>query len=339
MRKRTLILYSIFAQIFLTSFSAAVARTWHINPNGSGDAPTIQAGIDSTADGDTVSLTNGTYTGVGNRNIDLLHKEITVRSESGIPDSCIIDCEGEDRGFYIWRREGPATVIEGIMVKNGNVGNSAGGGMYCFNSSPTVTNCTFLWNSADNSGGGVYCYMNSSTFTYCTFVGNTASSGGGMFCTRESTTSLINCTLLDNSANFGGGIACSNDASPTLDKIIIAYNSTMGGAIQCTNGSYATLTCSDVYGNAGRDYVDCIAGQNGINGNISVDPEFCGIIGSGNYFLQIDSPCAPGNHPDSLGCGLIGAFDVNCGMVDVKDNSWGSIKSIFKGSARDTLRE
>ena len=104
---------------FLFSYSVTSAKTWHIKSDGTGDAPTIQAGIDSAAAGDTVSLANVTYTGVGNRHIDLLHKEITVRSESGIPDSCIIDCEGVSRGFYIWRREGPGTVLEGIMIKNG----------------------------------------------------------------------------------------------------------------------------------------------------------------------------------------------------------------------------
>jgi hypothetical protein len=67
-----------------------------------------------------------------------------------------------------------------------------------------------------------------------------------------------------------------------------------------------------------------------LNGNISIDPEFCGIDDSGNYFLQSDSPCAPGNHPDGYDCGLIGAFPVNCGKVPARQNTWGSLKEMYK---------
>ena len=36
-------------------------RTWHIQADGSGDAPTVQAGIDSSQDGDVVPVGPGTY--------------------------------------------------------------------------------------------------------------------------------------------------------------------------------------------------------------------------------------------------------------------------------------
>ncbi|MHC4500480.1 MAG: right-handed parallel beta-helix repeat-containing protein, partial [Planctomycetota bacterium] len=51
---------------------------------------TIQAAIDVTQCGDTVLVADGTYTGLGNRDIDFLGKVITVRSENG-PENCIID--------------------------------------------------------------------------------------------------------------------------------------------------------------------------------------------------------------------------------------------------------
>lgn len=63
---------------------------------------------------------------------------------------------------------------------------------------------------------------------------------------------------------------------------------------------------------------------------MAVDPEYCGIDDSGNYFLQADSPCAPGNHPDSYDCGLIGAYEINCGMVKATQKSWGGIKSLYR---------
>ena len=57
---------------------------------------TIQDAIDLTdsVEGDIVELADGTYTGVGNRDIDLRGKAITVRSASGDPEACVIDCGG-----------------------------------------------------------------------------------------------------------------------------------------------------------------------------------------------------------------------------------------------------
>ena len=50
-RGRTLAVLSM--ALFLVSTSTK-ARTWIIYPDGSGDAPTIQAGVDSSATGDSV---------------------------------------------------------------------------------------------------------------------------------------------------------------------------------------------------------------------------------------------------------------------------------------------
>jgi len=39
---------------------SAFGRTWYVKSDGIGDAPTIQAGIDSAAAGDTVLVAAGT---------------------------------------------------------------------------------------------------------------------------------------------------------------------------------------------------------------------------------------------------------------------------------------
>ena len=54
-------------------------------------------------------------------------------------------------------------------------------------------------------------------------------------------------------------------SSTTLQNSVIAF-STEGEAIYGDVCDPA-LTCCDVYGNAGGDYVGCIADQLGINGN------------------------------------------------------------------------
>jgi predicted outer membrane repeat protein len=49
---------------------------------------------------------------------------------------------------------------------------SNGAGMYNYNSSPAVTNCTFSQNTANFNGGGMYCESGSPTVTNCIFWGD-----------------------------------------------------------------------------------------------------------------------------------------------------------------------
>lgn len=71
-----------------------------------------------------------------------------------------------------------------------------------------------------------------------------------------------------------------------------------------------TTSCTDVYGNAGGDWVGCLAGQDSVNGNFHADPLFCGADGDDNRFtLGGASPCANDT------CGLIGAEDIGCHFV------------------------
>ncbi len=63
------------------------------------DFATIQAAINAAITGDEVVVADGVYTGAGNKNLDFHGKLITVRSASGDPVLCTIDCEGAGRGF------------------------------------------------------------------------------------------------------------------------------------------------------------------------------------------------------------------------------------------------
>lgn len=86
--------------------------------------------------------------------------------------------------------------------------------------------------------------------------------------------------------------------------------------VHTTNGISAPvdnyiIECNNLFDISGGKYCWALSDQTGINGNISVDPQFCDANAS-NYYLQSNSPCAPENHPDGYACGLIGAFPVNC---------------------------
>jgi len=102
-----------------------------------------------------------------------------------------------------------------------------------------------------------------------------------------------------------------------------------GWGIAAVAADPPTIQCNDIFGASAAPYWG-IPDQTGTNGNIAVDPEYCGIDDSGNYYLQSDSPCAPGNHPDGYECGLIGGLQVNCGKVAAEKKSWGTIKSLYR---------
>ncbi|GJM43930.1 MAG: hypothetical protein DHS20C21_07720 [Gemmatimonadota bacterium] len=55
--------FALVLAALLVSPPALSARTWHINADGTGDAPTIQAAMDSVSAGDSVLVAPGTYPG------------------------------------------------------------------------------------------------------------------------------------------------------------------------------------------------------------------------------------------------------------------------------------
>jgi hypothetical protein len=97
-----------------------------------------------------------------------------------------------------------------------------------------------------------------------------------------------------------------------INKSIIAFGSA-GEAVWCSGTSMCTLTCSDVFGNAGGDWVGCLAGQDSVNGNFSADPLFCGAA-IGDLTLDALSPCLA----DSV-CGRIGALGQGCDATAVPE--------------------
>ena len=154
MKKRMLILTMMMASgIACSHVFAATIRV----PQ---DQPTIQAGINSAVNGDTVLVADGTYTGTGNKEIEYFGKAITVMSENG-PEMCIIDCENSGRGFYFRGGEGNGSVLDGLTIRNGYVSggyiSNRGGGIRIGGaSSPVIRNCVITQNEATGSGSGVY---------------------------------------------------------------------------------------------------------------------------------------------------------------------------------------
>ena len=137
-----------------------------------------------------------------------------------------------------------------------------------------------------------------------------------------------NCTFYGNRADDNGS-AIFAEGSPVLERLIIAFNE-RSEAVSCWP-ECPGLTCCDVYGNTSGDWVGCLAGQNGVNGNFTACPSFCN-AGGGDFRLCDESPCLPGNHPGGYDCGLIGALGqgCSCGPSRIEATTWGGIKSLYR---------
>jgi len=224
----------------------------------------IQEAVDNSWDGRTVWVADGIYTGPENRDIDFKGKPISVKSENG-PQHCIIDCNGTEekphRAFNFTNNEDANSVVAGFTITNG-LGpdtevwlgiTSAGGAIYCSNASPTITNCSFVGNSANGrwaSGAAIYCRHSNPTITNCTFKNNSADgqwASGGAICCENSSPAITGCTFTGNSADFNGGAVNNHDSNPIITDCIFSTNSAVGndgGALNNSNSSPMITNCA-----------------------------------------------------------------------------------------------
>ena len=204
----------------------------------------------------------------------------------------------------------------------GAIGGGSGGSTCCL----TLRDCVFLRNSA-RFGAAVDLESLSPTraavIQRCTFAENVATGPGGIVSIQGGSAVIEACTFAENSTG-GRGALDLDWLTPVISNTIIAF--TIGGPAVSCDSSAPTLICCDLYGNTGGDWVGCLAGQAGQEGNLSADPLFCD-PSIHDYGLNIDSPCGPEHNP---GCGLIGAWPEECGTVPIVQTTWGGLKARFR---------
>jgi hypothetical protein len=325
----------------------APPRSWHV-PD---EAPTIAAGIDSAAAGDTVIVACGTYYESG----IVLKPGVVLTSETGDPDCVTIVGSGRAGAVLTCEGAGEPVVLRGLTVTGGNA-DEYGGGLFAASSQLTVESCNFVANSAGSGGGGVALFAcPGARFTDCRFSANTGSVSGGV-CTvagsaafercvfdanegevggaawfrNHSTVQLIRCTVAENFA-LQAQIAVTDTVGVLISRSIVA--SSGEAAVYCAYGGEVAASCSDVYGNDGGDWSGCLVGQGEIRGNFSLDPGFCP-TDPASYYLQLGSPCA-----EAPGCGLVGALPAGCAQEpDIGVNPPGLVVTMPAGESRcDTL--
>ncbi len=273
--------------LLLCFVSTAGARIITVDDDAPADFNNIQAAIDDANNGDTVEIQPGRYTGPGNRDIDFKGKAITVRStdpnDPNIVAATIIDCEGKQsvphRGFKFVSNEDLYSVLAGLTITHGYalleeyegtfdpIRSTAGGAVFCNNSSPTITRCNIIGNCAASFkvsngslvtvyagvGGGIFNCGGNPTITDCNIAGNTAQASwssaghGGGICSIRGNPTITDCNIASNrtqagplespwGASLGGGILCNAINRAVISGCTISENSAeTGGGIYCFN--------------------------------------------------------------------------------------------------------
>ncbi len=206
---------------------------------------TIQAAINAATNGDIIVVAPGTYF----ETINFLGKEITLRSSDG-PLVTVIDGQGMNGSVVkCVNGEGSDTILEGFTITGGNA--EVGGGMLNSGSSPTIINCNFTDNHADDRGGGMYNREGNPTVIASTFKGNTAvAMGGGMFNLQASPV-VKECTFTQNSSNKGAGMRNYLNSHPIVTSSIFSHNHAgeEGGGMDNRKNSNAVVTGCIFVGN------------------------------------------------------------------------------------------
>lgn len=273
-------------------FNQYTGPRWYVSTNGSdvlgtgwegNPFRTIQKGINTAQDSDTVFVQPGRYI----ENIDFNGKLITVGSQFLVAQdttfisSTIIDGNNTSSVVSFLNGENLNSILKGFTITNGST--SYGGGIYCNGASPKLENLLITGNLSTVGGGGVSIYNCSPTIENVIIEGNTGGNqGGGIYCYENSYPSIEKVTILNNTASFGGAI-WSASANPNIKNSILWDNSPE--EIYISTGS-VTVNYSDIEGNWSG------------TGNINSDPMFVAPL-NGDYNLLEGSPCIDAGDPAS----------------------------------------
>jgi hypothetical protein len=257
-----------------TLAGATLANTIYVDddcpcptPNGSPACPycRIQDAINVAVAADVVQVLPGTYT----ENLNFRGKRITVTSTDplapAVVAATVIDGRALGSVVSFASGEGRDSILQGFTVTNGDA--LSGGGVYCYQCSPTIANNVITGNGSEYChGGGICCdFVSAPLIAGNRIEGNGAAKGGGIYCADYSWPEIRDNTIADNSADFGGGAYCISSSASFARNIVRGNVAGIGGGIYCTNTCYPQITNTIVAGNSAslsggvRCYSGCMA--------------------------------------------------------------------------------
>lgn len=259
---RVLLAIACFALVFA---SVSHSTTLYIKADGTGDAPTIQAGIEAAAQNDTILVGPGVYswssqgTGDDYGMIRIMRDwpAMTIVSEQG-PEMTVLDGEYLGRVFF-YQGHYPdfpgGLIIDGFTFTRGRptqAGNLVGGGFTAHLSSPIIKNSIFKYNSASQGGAYWYGGWGAPQLIDCLFEGNSAHHGGAILFINSPLTVLVsNCVIQNNSSTgYGAGVFCYN-VPLVMENCTVSRNtsSSTGGGLGLQNCEPSSVSFCTFYKN------------------------------------------------------------------------------------------
>ena len=247
--KRNLLTTLLLVLSFVGPAGSSVHRVPH-------DHGSINEALAAAADGDTVLVAPGTYSGPLNRGLELGEKDLCIVSESG-PEVTVIDCEQEDRAFLFSSAQSLDTTLSGFTIRNGF--ETYGAGIkFDVSSAARIVNCIFENGRADRQGfqghgGAITCYPSACpVIEACVFVGNYAERSGGAISAVGAQPVVVGCTFEDNRADlWGGGLSARYSSSPVIRDCVFTGNSALalGGAVYLKDCIASTVVRCQFQGN------------------------------------------------------------------------------------------
>jgi parallel beta-helix repeat protein len=168
---------------------------------------------------------------------------------------------------------GTSTVLDGMTIQNGSgtvVGQwgdwTRGGGIYCVDSSPTISNDfitgNWAYGSFEGSGGGIYLENSSAIVRGNTITGNVVDGGDGFACGAGIFSSGGSPQILNNSV--------TGNYVDTYYDGFGAGMSVTGAALVSGNDISENVICRQTYRSVGRGgAIDCSGGAKIVNNKIS----------------------------------------------------------------------
>ncbi len=310
--KRLLIPVPVFVAIASSSAMATII-------NIPDDYSTIQGGISASSDGDTVLVQPGTY--IENINFNghniVLGSLFLTTGDTSYVSSTVIDGDSSGSVVTFSGGEDRTAMLVGLTLTHGY--SSEGGGIYCQDSSPTISNNIITENTAAGNigqGGGINCRDSSPLIKDNIIRNNEATEwdfgdGGGILCGGGSPI-IRNNLIIDNTATSmlhlsTGGISCWYSYGVVINNTICNNEFrgiSLSGNNNTTKNNIIWNNVDQIYmnGQSSVTYCDIMGGWEG-EGNIDIDPLFRNPENDDYHLMSTacgdpyDSPCIDAGDP------------------------------------------